>query len=77
MNFLRRIVSFVILVAATVVLVGICIKYPWSAFASVFSPFDFYGLVSQIVLFFEFAGNAIVLVMLGFIGLTMPSKIKD
>ena len=76
MNFLRRIVSFVVLVAAVVVLVGICLRYNWSSFASAFQPFDFNHLVDQILAFFKEASHAIVLTMLGFIGLTMPSRVK-
>ncbi|MCM1404153.1 MAG: hypothetical protein NC133_01425 [Prevotella sp.] len=76
MNILRKIVSFVVLVAAVVVLVGVCMKYDWDGFAAVFKDFSFDALVSEIYLFFAVAGNAIVLTMLGFIGLTMPSPKK-
>ena len=76
MNILRRIVSFVVLVAAVVVLVGICLRYPWGSFGAAFQPFDFNQLVDQLLAFFLVAGNAIVLIMLGFIGLTMPGRAK-
>ena len=74
MNLLRKIVSLVVLVAAVVVLVGLCMDYPWDTFTAVFEDFTFKALCSQLNLFFLYAGNAIVLVMLGFIGLTMPGK---
>ncbi len=73
MNILRRIVSGLILVVAVVALVGICISYNWGSFAAAFNPFDFFEMVDQLVAFFQSASNAIVLVVLGFIGLTMPS----
>ena len=76
MNILRRIVSFIVLVAATVVLVGVCMRYNWSGFKTAFSPFNFNNMIDQLLAFFETAGNAIVLVMVGFIGLTMPGHSK-
>lgn len=76
MNILRKIVSLIVLVAAVVVLVGVCMKYPWDQFAAVFKNFNFDNLVVQLLAFFAVAGNAIVLIMLGFIGLTMPSQKK-
>ena len=76
MNILRRIVSFIVLVAAVVVLVGICIRYPWGDFGAAFNPFNFNNVVDQLLAFFTEAGNAIVLTMLGFIGLTMPGRKK-
>lgn len=76
MSILRRIVSFLILVVAVVALVGICMRYNWGNFASAFQPFDFNHLVTQLLAFFNEAGNAIVLTMLGFIGLTIPGRAK-
>lgn len=76
MNILRKIVSFIVLAAAVFVLVGICMKYDWSGFGEVFKHFDFDNLITQLYLFFLTAGNAIVLIMLGFIGLTIPGKQK-
>lgn len=76
MGFLRRFVSAIILVAAIFVLVGVCIKYPWGTFAEVFKSFTFAKLVDALLAFFEIAGNAIVLVMLGFIGITIPGRAK-
>ena len=76
MGILRRIVSFLVLVAAVVVLVGICMEYDWSGFKALVQHFNFKELVNQLYLFFMLAGNAIVLVMLGFIGLTMPGRQK-
>ncbi len=76
MGVLRKIISFLVLVAATVVLVGICIKYPWETFAQVFKNFNFDNFVIALLAFFEVAGNAIVLVMVGFIGFAIPRKLK-
>lgn len=76
MGILRKIVSFLVLVAATVVLVGICMKYPWDTFAEVFKDFNFDNFVVALLAFFEVAGNAIVLVMVGFIGFSIPRKLK-
>ena len=80
MSILRKIVSFVVLVAAIVLLVGVCMSSlmnpTWAAFKAAFSPFDFQKLIDAISLFFTFTGNAIILLMLGFIGLTMPGKRK-
>lgn len=76
MGILRKIVSFIVLVAAVVVLVGICIKFDWNMFAEFFKEFSFDNMVAAILLFFSATGNAIVLIMLGFIGLTMPGKKK-
>ena len=76
MNILRRIVSFIVLVAAIAVLVGICMSYDWSDFGAVFSHFNFKNFAEQLSAFFDKAGNAIVLIMLGFIGLTMPGRKK-
>jgi len=76
MGFLRRFVSAIILVAAVVVLVGVCMNYPWGTFAEVFKSFTFTKLVDALLAFFEIAGNAIVLVMLGFIGMTIPGRAK-
>lgn len=77
MGILRKIVSFIILVAATVVLVGVCMKYPWETFTEVFKNFSFDNLIVALLTFFEVAGNAIILVMLGFIGLTIPGRAKQ
>lgn len=76
MGILRKIISAIVLVAAIVVLVGVCKEYDWSGFQNVFKDFDFMDLVNQLYLFFMVAGNAIVLMMLGFIGLTMPGRQK-
>ncbi len=76
MNILRRIVSLVVLVAAVVVLVSICMNFEWKLFSEVFKDFDFDKFAGVLWAFFEVAGNAIVLTMLGFIGLTMPSSKK-
>ena len=76
MGILRKIVSFIVLVAAVVVLVGVCMKYPWDTFTAVFKNFNFDNFVVALLTFFQVAGNAIVLTMLGFIGLTMPGRQK-
>lgn len=76
MNILRRIISGIILVAAVVVLVGVCLRYNWGDFQDAFQPFNFNHLVDALLAFFAEAGNAIVLTMLGFIGLTMPGRAK-
>ena len=76
MNFIRRFVSAIILIASIVVLVGICMEYDWGVFADVFKSFTFNKFVVALNDFFALAGNAIVLVMLGFIGLTMPKPAK-
>jgi len=76
MSILRRIVSFIVLVAAVVVLVGVCMRYNWGDFTSAFKPFNFNNMVDALLAFFAEAGNAIVLTMLGFIGLTMPGRAK-
>lgn len=76
MSILRRIVSCIILVAAVVVLVGVCMRYDWHSFMSAFKPFNFNHMIDQLLAFFNVAGNAIVLIMLGFIGLTMPGRAK-
>lgn len=83
MNFLRKLVSFVVLAVAVTILVGICInpemKTVWQAFGDAFKPFNFQKLISACRLFLnDFGGGAgtpIILIMLGFIGLTMP-KVK-
>ncbi|MBO4726325.1 MAG: hypothetical protein J5598_01840 [Clostridia bacterium] len=76
MNILRRIVSAIVLVAAVVVLVGVCLHYHWGDFATAFKPFNFNEVVDALLAFFAEAGNAIVLTMLGFIGLTIPGRAK-
>ena len=76
MGILRRIISFVILVAAVVVLVGLCMKFDWQIFSEVFKKFSFDNFITALNYFFAYTGNAIVLIMLGFIGLTMPGKQK-
>ena len=76
MGILRRIISLVLLVAAVVALVGICLKYPWGDFAEVFKHFSFDGLVTVLVEFFEKTSSALILAMLGLIGLTMPHRAK-
>ena len=76
MSILRRIVSLIVLVAAIVVLVGVCMRYDWNSFMTAFKPFNFNNLVDQLLVFFDVAGNAIVLTMLGFIGLTIPGRSK-
>lgn len=76
MSILRRIVSLIVLVAAIVVLVGVCMRYDWNGFMTAFKPFNFNNLVDQLLVFFDVAGNAIVLAMLGFIGLTIPGRSK-
>ena len=76
MSILRRIISFLLLVVAVVALVGICLRYNWSSFANAFQPFEFNHVVDQLLAFFNEAGNAIVLTMLGFIGLTIPGRAK-
>lgn len=77
MGILRRIVSVIVLAAAVWVLIGICKEYDWSGFQEVFKHFDFMDVAAQLYLFFMVAGNAIVLAMLGFIGLTMPGRKKN
>lgn len=77
MGILRRIVSFVILVAAVIVLVGVCMRYNWGEFMTAFKPFNFNTFVNQLLAFFDEAGNAIILTMLGFIGLTIPGRAKE
>lgn len=76
MTILRRLVSFIVLVAAVVVLVGVCMRYNWSGFAAAINPFNFNALIDQLLAFFMIAGNAIVLVMLGFIGIAIPGRAK-
>lgn len=80
MNLLRKIVSFVVLVVAVVVLVGVCMsstmKPIWEGFKTAFSPFDFQKLVDAISSFLLILGTPVTLLMLGFIGLTIPSKRK-
>lgn len=76
MNILRRIVSLIVLVVAVVVLVGVCIRYPWGDFVNAFKPFNFNHLVDALLAFFGVAGNAIVLTLVAFIGLTMPGRRK-
>lgn len=83
MNILRKIVSLVVLVAAVVVLVAVCMTYHWEYFQLVFKNFSFkeFGtsfkaFAAVLADFFDVAGNAIVLTMLGFIGLTMPGRKK-
>ena len=76
MGFLRRFVSAIVLVAAVVVLVGVCINYPWGTFAAAFKGFTFTKLIDALLAFFTIAGNAIVLVMLGFIGISIPGRAK-
>lgn len=77
MGILRKIVSFIVLVVATVVMVGLCMKFDWSGtFGEVFKNFNFGDFVTALNYFFVWTGNAIVLIMLGFIGLTMPGKKK-
>ena len=76
MSILRRLVSFVVLVAAVVVLVGVCMRYDWHTFMTAFQPFNFNNMIDQLLAFFAQAGNAIVLTMLGFIGLTIPGRAK-
>lgn len=76
MSILRRIVSFIVLVAAVVVLVGVCMRYNWGDFATAFQPFDFNQMVDQLLAFFAVAGNAIVLTLVSFVGLTMPGRAK-
>ncbi len=76
MNILRRIVSLIVLAAAVFVLVVICMEYPWELFKLVFEDFNFKTFALAIAAFFEVAGNAIILTMLGFIGLTMPGRKK-
>lgn len=76
MSILRRIVSVIVLVAAMVVLVGICMRYDWNGFMTAFKPFNFNNMIDQLLAFFNVAGNAIVLIMIGFIGLTMPNRAK-
>ena len=76
MTILRKIISAVVLIAGLVVLVGICLKYPWSSFAEAFSPFNFDKVVLALNEFFSDAGNAIVLVVLGLLGVTLPGRAK-
>ena len=77
MGILRKIVSFLVLAAAIVVLVGVCMKYPWAeTFGQVFKKFNFDNFIVALLSFFEIAGNAIILVMLGFIGITIPGRAK-
>ncbi len=76
MNILRKIVSFLVLAASVFVMVCLCMKYDWSGFAAVFKNFNFDALVSQIYLFFLAMHNVIVLILVSFIGLTMPSPKK-
>ncbi len=76
MGFLRRVISLVVSVAALVALVGICIRYPWGDFIEVFKHFDFGNLVDELLQFFQAASSALILTMLGLIGLTMPHRAK-
>lgn len=80
MNFIRKLVSFIVLVAAIAGLVITCIgsgmNPVWQAFGSAFSPkFDIQLLSAALMLFMSFTGIYIVLILVSFIGLTMP-KIK-
>lgn len=81
MSILRKIVSFIVLVAGIVVLVGLCLNSSmntiWEAFANAFAPFDFQAVVNALSAFFLIAGNAIVLIMLGFIGISIPGRRRD
>ena len=45
-------------------------------FETIFDCIDFYHFVDQLLAFFAKTGNAIILTMLGFIGLTMPGRAK-
>lgn len=76
MGFLRKIASLVVLVAAVVALVGLCIRYDWNNFVEVFKHFDFNNLVDELLAFFQRTSSALILTMLGLIGLTMPRRVK-
>lgn len=76
MGFLRRFVSAIVLVIAIVILVGICMNYPWGTFTELFKSFTFTKLVNALIAFMTVAGNAIILIMLGFIGITIPGRAK-
>ena len=76
MGILRRIISLVVLIAAVVALVGVCIRYDWSGFVDVFKHFNFNDLVDELLVFFFRASDTIILTMLGLIGLTLPSRAK-
>ncbi|MCQ2381834.1 MAG: hypothetical protein MJ054_00850 [Clostridia bacterium] len=76
MTIIRRIISLILLVVATVVLVGVCMRYNWNDFVDAFEPFSFNLFVDELLAFFAKASNAIVLVMIGFLGLTLPGRAK-
>ena len=80
MSILRKIVSFVVLVASIVVIVAVCMQPEmnavWKAFGAAFSPFDFEKLAAAIYSFFLLLGMPIILMMLGFIGISIPGKRK-
>ncbi len=80
MNILRKIVSFIVLVAAIVVMVGVCMsssmKTVWEAFKTAFSPFDFMKLSEALYAFIVATGFPLILIMLGFIGISIPGKRK-
>ena len=76
MGILRKIISFLVLVCAVAVMVGLCMKFDWQIFSEVFKHFSFENLATAVNYFFAYTGNAIVLIMLGFLGLTIPSKQK-
>ena len=74
MGFIRRFISAIVLVAAIIVLVGVCIKFPWSVFGEVFQSFTFDKFVDVILTFFDATGNAIILTVVSLMGLTIPSS---
>jgi len=76
MGFIRRFISAIVLVAAIIVLVGVCIRFPWSVFGEVFKGFTFIKLVDAILVFFNATGNAIILTVVSLMGLTIPDRIN-
>lgn len=80
MGILRKIVSFVVLVAGVVALVAVCMSSlmnsVWSAFQTAFSPFDFKALMDAVAAFVTRTGTPLILTMLGFIGISIPGKRK-
>lgn len=79
MNFLRKLVSLIVLVVAIAALVCLCMdatmKPVWDAFSKAFSPFDFKAVAKAVVYFMAMAQAPIVLIMMGFIGFCIP-KVK-
>ncbi len=79
MGFIRKTISFILILGAITAIVGVSVAggVAFDSFVQTLSPFDFLEMAKELNnLIIGDLGPAFILLMIGFIGLSMPNSNK-